>query len=348
MENLDLKVDSKLEVKWNDFLLVWNRWYRNMWDELILLWNVKLLLQQWKKITIACYDPDWLHKFFVQFVDVGKIIFVPELPKGFRSLFNYIFRYGMKWFWRFFKCDAVVLWWWEILTEENPWAYWYWRMSIRPFLWKKRFENLFQKKKKSDLYIMWWVQIPRNGKKKGQLFSLLKYTAACYLRDFDAVEEIKPYVNVCKFFMDTSYFAYEWDNVSLNDEKKIEKPYVVVNLNKNAEKFFDELVQDIKSYSERWCRIYYVPVAKWNNVYYQDLQYSQHLEKALWENVDFALLDWESDFDNFVKILKWAEKVFSSRLHLYLIASFLWCDTKVYPYQRKILKMQKVVDKFLK
>ena len=195
---------------------------------------------------------------------------------------------------------------------------------------------------------MWWVQIPKNPKKKEQLLSLLKYTTACYLRDFDAVDEIKPYVKNCEFFMDTSYFAYEWNKVSLNDEKKIEKLYVVVNLNKNAEKFFDELVQDIKSYWKKWYRIYYVPVAKGNNTYYDDLQYSQRLEKSLWENVDFALLDWESDFEDFVEVLKWAEKVFSSRLHLYLIASFLGCETKVYPYQRKILKMQKVIDKFLK
>ena len=120
-----------------------------------------------------------------------------------------------------------------------------------------------------------------------------------------------------------------------------------VNLNKNAEQFFDEVVGDIKHYADRGYRIYYVPVAKGNNIYYDDLQYSQRLEKALWEDVDFALLDWESDFDNFVKVLKWAKKVFSSRLHLYLIASFLWCDTKVYPYQRKILKMQKVINELL-
>ena len=125
------------------------------------------------------------------------------------------------------------------------------------------------------------MQIPKNDKKKKQLLSLLKHTTACYLRDFDAVEEIKPYVKNCEFFMDTSYFAYVWDNVSLNNEKKIENPYVIVNLNKNAEKFFDELVQDIKSYSHRGYRIYYVPVAKGNNIYYQDLQYSQRLEKAL-------------------------------------------------------------------
>ena len=78
---------------------------------------------------------------------------------------------------------------------------------------------------------------------------LLKNTTKCYLRDFDAVDEIKP--------------------------------YVVVNLNKNAEQFFDELVQDIRDCSQKGYRIYYVPIAKGNNIYYQDLQYAQRLEKAL-------------------------------------------------------------------
>lgn len=81
--------------------------------------------------------------------------------------------------------------------------------------------------------------------------SLLKYATACYLRDFDAVKELTPYANTCEFFMDTSYFAYDWNKVSINKEKKTGKPYVVVNLNKNAENFFDELVQDIKRYSEK-------------------------------------------------------------------------------------------------
>ena len=340
-------INSKLNIAWKNILLVWNWWYRNLWDELILLWNVKFLLKQWKKITIACYDPEWLRNFFTQFVDVSKVLFIPELPKWFRSFFRYVFEYGMEWFLSFWKTDTIILWWWEILTEENPCAYWYWRMSIRPFLWKKKIQNLFKKKEKSDLYIMWWVQIPESSKKKKQLLSLLKYTTACYLRDFEAVDEIAPYVKNCEFFMDTSYFAYEWNNVSIDAEKKIEKPYVIVNLNKNAEQFFDELVKDIKSYCKKWYRIYYAPIAKGNNIYYQDLQYSQRLEKELWEDIDFALLDWESDFEYFVKILKRAEKVFSSRLHLYLIASFLRCDTKVYPYQRKILKMQKVIDELL-
>lgn len=350
MEKEQLKsndfIDFKLDIKGDNVLLIWNRWYKNLWDELILLWNVKLLLNQWKKVIIACYNPERLRKFFVQFVDVSQISFVPELPKWFHSMFNYVYRYWMKWFWKFWKVDTIIIWWWEILTEENPWAYRYRRMSIWPFLWKKKLQNVFKHKKKSDLYIMWWVQVPKNDKKKKQLLALLKYVTACYLRDFDAVEEIKPYVKKCEFFMDTSYFAYEWKKVCLDDENNIEKPYVVVNLNKNAESFFDDLVQDIKSYSKKWYRIYYAPVAKGNNIYYDDLQYAQRLEKELWEDVDFALLDWEHDFESFAKVLKWAKKVFSSRLHLYLISSFLGCDTKVYPYQRKILKMQKVINKF--
>ena len=169
--------------------------------------------------------------------------------------------------------------------------------------------------KESNLYVMWWVQIPKFKRKRKSLRSLLKYATICYLRDFEAIKELSPYVDKCDFFMDTSYFAYDWNKVSLDGKKKVEKPYVVVNLNKNAESFFDEMVEDIKSYSVKGYRIYYVPVAKGNNTYYDDLQYSQRLEKALWEDVDFALLDWESDFDSFVKVLKWAKKVFSSRLH---------------------------------
>ena len=343
----EFSINPYLSVKGDTILLVWNRWYRNLWDELILLWNVKLLLQQDKKVTIVCYEPEWLRSFFTQFIDVGRVEFIPELPKWFHSFFRYIFKYWMKWFLKFWKTDTIILWWWEILTDENPGSYWYRKMSIWPFLQKKRLQAHNKVKKESNLYIMWWVQIPKFKRKRKSLRSLLKYATICYLRDFEAIKELSPYTKKCDFFMDTSYFAYDWSGVSLNKENKIEKPYIVVNLNKNAEQFFDELVQDIKRYSEKDYRIYYVPVAHWRNVYYDDLQYSQRLEKALWDDVDFALLDWESNFDNFVTVLKWAKKVFSSRLHLYLIASFLWCDTKVYPYQRKILKMQKVINELL-
>ncbi|MEI6773655.1 MAG: hypothetical protein WCL18_02260 [bacterium] len=47
-------------------------------------------MQDNKKITIAAYDPEWLKKFFSQFLDTKKITFVTEIPKGIRSWIRYI------------------------------------------------------------------------------------------------------------------------------------------------------------------------------------------------------------------------------------------------------------------
>jgi polysaccharide pyruvyl transferase WcaK-like protein len=58
----------------------------------------------------------------------------------------------------------------------------------------------------------------------------------------------------------------------------------------------------------------------------------------------FNMLDREEDFELFVKTLAQAHMVISSRLHLFLIASFLGVETKVYPYQKKIIKMQNTLD----
>ena len=57
------------------------------------------------------------------------------------------------------------------------------------------------------------------------------------------------------------------------------------------------------------------------------------------------ILDREHDFASFVKVIQGAEIVISTRLHLFLMASFMGVKTKVYPYQKKILKMQKVLEK---
>jgi hypothetical protein len=46
----------------------------------------------------------------------------------------------------------------------------------------------------------------------------------------------------------------------------------------------------------------------------------------------------------FLQILKGATKVISVRLHLFLISEFLGVSTKVYPYQKKIIKMQKIIE----
>jgi polysaccharide pyruvyl transferase WcaK-like protein len=154
--------------------------------------------------------------------------------------------------------------------------------------------------------------------------------------------------------MDTSYFSYNWsviasgrDALTMRPSDDDKKPYIILNLNKNGERFLPDIAKDIQPYINKGYTIYFVPVAKGHNTYYNDLQYLPSLSTSLTtENI--LLLDRENNFSHFIQILKNAELVISTRLHLFLIASFLGVPTKVYPYQRKILKMQEVMKKFAK
>ena len=53
--------------------------------------------------------------------------------------------------------------------------------------------------------------------------------------------------------------------------------------------------------------------------------------------------DRSEDFIGFIKYLGGAQKVISTRLHLFLISEFIGVETLVFPYQKKILKMKKIV-----
>lgn len=325
-------LNKKLEIDWKKILIIGNWSYKNLWDELILIWTIKLLQQQGKKIFIQAHNSKWLKKFLKWFVDVSEITFLTEIPKWIRTTIKYIF-YGE---WRelleYRKIDSVIVGWGEILTEENKNSYWYWIVSLLPVLISKTIKEI-------NIYLMWGIQIP---KKKSNLFlfkKLLKWTNYIYARDFETVENLKQfgYYNI-DFFMDTAYFARDWQ--SNHEIKKTNKPYIIVNVNKNGERFLDEMKQDIAEYDKKWYHIYYVAVSKWSNAEYNDKKYHEILNKF----AKMELLDREKNFQSFINVLSWAEIVISTRLHLFLIANFLWIKTKVYPYQKKILKMKNVLE----
>ena len=56
------------------------------------------------------------------------------------------------------------------------------------------------------------------------------------------------------------------------------------------------------------------------------------------------LLD-RRDRDTFLIIFKSAEKVYCSRLHIFLIATFLNLKVQPYAYQKKLEKIQALLDK---
>ena len=124
--------------------------------------------------------------------------------------------------------------------------------------------------------------------------------------------------------------------------KNVRQKYIVVNVNKNGEQFLDDIIQDVKYYLNEWYRVLYVPIAKWKTGEYSDTYYFKKIKSACKKDDKFELLDWEENFWKFAEKLANSEVVISTRLHLFLISNFLGVRTKVYPYQKKIIKMQEV------
>lgn len=325
---------TPLPISHSKVLIIGNRSYKNLGDELILIGTIKLLLEQHNSIVIQAYDPKRLGGFLKQFVAMDQITLVTEIPKGARSMMRYIWTGKIRERATLWSCDQVIVGWGEILTEENPNSYWYWLVSLIPSLMRKLFA-------KTHIHLMWGIQLPKKNQNKILFGFLLKQCSSIWARDEETVYQLKTYgFKNISFVMDTAWNAYDWTHSS----KKSHEKYIVVNLNKNGDHFAGELMEDIWEYTKKWYKIYYVPVSKWRQADYNDLDYLKPILRRF-PNTQIEILNREANFSAFVDILAWATIVFSSRLHLFLIASFLKVPTKVYPYQKKIIKMQNVINK---
>lgn len=328
-----MDINSDLDIKWEKILIVWNWSYKNLWDELILLWTVKLLQKQWKKIYISAYDTERLSNFFSQFISIENITFVTELPKWFRSFFRFFFTKRIKDLFKYFSVDSIVLWWWEIMTEENRWTYLYWFLSILP-CWLKW----------SKIYLMWWIQTPSKKINKYIFNLILKKTLFAYVRDNQCLKDLKKYrFKNSDFFMDTSYWSVDFSKITA--VKKYDR-YIIININSKWKQYLDNITNDVYNYLHDWYKVLYVPVSKWKTDL--DINYFYQIQKKIWKNTNFEILDREENYMQFLQILKGADKVISVRLHLFLISEFLDVNTEVYPYQKKIIKMKNVIQNLKK
>ncbi|MEI6773654.1 MAG: polysaccharide pyruvyl transferase family protein [bacterium] len=117
-----------------------------------------------------------------------------------------------------------------MITEENRNSYRYRLVSLLPCLGKPR-------------YLMGGIQLPKKRINRILFTYMLKRTKHIFARDYATVHQLKEYgYDNVEFFMDTSYFAY-------NRKKKYEeteKKYIIINLNKNAEQFLPEIIQEVK------------------------------------------------------------------------------------------------------
>lgn len=131
-------------------------WSENLWDELILKNEVKMLEKEyWKNTKFTVFSYDYKNPFFKK----SNIIYKEYFPIWLKNFFN-LFR-NIKNFFIFlltvYKSDLIVIWWWWILYDwerqavKEPLAQWLFRTNVF---------RLFNKK---IIFFAVWLNIHNNS-----------------------------------------------------------------------------------------------------------------------------------------------------------------------------------------
>lgn len=313
-------------------LLVWFWWNENLWDELILLWLVQLLRRQKKSITISTNDEKKTQNFLHTYIDTTDIRYTQELPRGIRSFIKMIGKWIGQTIYEYFKTDSIILWGGECFTEELPNSYRYRTYSFLPMMLRKIF-------RKGGLYITWGIQAPKTLVHKAIFKALLHSTDFIYARDFESIDALHLYqYKKTTFLMDLAYFAL--DRTAYKTQKK--EKQIVINVNSHGTHYLPEIADIAKTYLAKGYKVWYAPI--WEYTKKPDSMYFSAIQKLVHHDKNFTMLDRRKPSDHFIETLASSEIAIGTRLHLFLISEYLGVKTQVFPYQKKILKMQKVLQ----
>lgn len=346
-----LTISDYLPIDWKRICSIGNRGHHNFGDELILVGLMRLLKKQgWnskkQKLYVSGWDLEFLkkfHRYFFELEELQSVNYIQEIPHGIRSLLRFL-TFWLFDFLTYFRCDVFIIWGGELFTEETPGSYLYWFWSLLPYWIRKIFVWT------TKLYVMGGVQQPK--KRYNQI--ILKYIIGrsdwCFLRDGESVEVVKKIKELAKgkkdnwveWFMDTSYFAIE-ETRSKKQETRIENwlKHIIINTSPLAQKWTEQLRDIVWQYYDKWYTIYFLSAFFTSNPEQDDMSCFVKLQK---EFPFLQLLD-RRDRDTFLIIFKSAEKVYCSRLHIFLIATFLNLKVQPYAYQKKLEKIQALLDK---
>jgi len=331
-----LHISDYLPIKGKSLCSIGNRWHHNFGDELILIGLIKLLLGGKRdeiaiqKLYISWGDLQFLssfHQYFFTKHQLQSVSYIQEIPHGIRSGLRFVTR-KLKDFFRYLACDTFVIGWGELFTEETPGSYLYRYWSLLPY----RMRSIFAK---TDLYVMWWMQSPKTWYNKMILRRIVRSSKQCFLRDEESVRVAQQFGWDAQWFIDTSYFVPHEDR-----KQQSTKKYIIVNTNPLSDKRTVELRSIIHEYHVRDYDIYFLPAFFTSNSQQDDMLCYDAL------HADFAyimLLDWR-DRELFVDVFQGAEKIFCSRLHVFLMSAFWGKDVQAYPYQKKITKNRLILE----
>lgn len=365
-----LTISDYLPISAKRICSIGNRWHHNFGDELILIGLMKLLISRFHSDKVPeCYSNrydrllvsgwdlgflKWFHRYFFSNEELDTIFYIQEIPHGFRSWWRFV-RNSLSDLWKYLVCDVFIIWGGELFTEETPGSYFYRFRSLIPYWIRKLFVW------NTKLYLMGGFQQPKSWYNRVIAWLIVRSANGCFMRDEESVEIINSkfkiqHWNKAKWFIDTSYFTIEKakrqkgekTKILENWEPRIEnwKKHIIINSNPLSWKWTNELVGIANGYLDKWHYVYFLPAFFTSNPQQDDMKVYEYIKSNIVSehNSNYKLLDRRNRHE-FLIIFQSAENIFCSRLHVFLIASFLWLDVSAFPYQKKIAKNMSILKK---
>ncbi len=354
MQDWKLSISHILPINWKKICSIGNWGHHNFGDELILIGLLHLLLnnKQDKKLFVSGGDLPFLKKFNNNFFSPDhqkQLHYIQEIPHGIRSSLRFM-KNKLGDLWTYLSCDTFIIWGGELFTEETPGSYLYWSWSLTPYFFRKLFAW------NTKLYIMGGIQKPKR-RYNSLLLKLLVHSAkACYVRDEESVKVAQEFgAQNAEWFIDTSYFVpmntpdgfvslSEFGKAIKDKEKsthKSSKPYYIVNTNPLSQQRTLELSDIVRQKISEWSEVYFLPAFFTTNPQQDDIICYDKLKAT---HPSLQILD-RRKRNEFLSLFTGAEKIYCSRLHVFLVAAFLGLDVEPYPYQKKINKNISILKK---
>ncbi len=287
--------------------LKWYYWYKNFWDELLLLWVLNWIDENFNVDEILIESPDIIrlkhrlriNKIFIENV-YNKIKYQKKTLWKKGQIVSF-FKIIKSFFWKEdFKKYLKIFWWWEVLNPERSffhkwWIYFQYLNSIKQW----------------NFILIWWIWKPKTILDKILYKILLPKAKNIILRDSWSFEIVKNFCKIkklkCKYklYEDFSKKILEyWKEIFLWNKKSKhreysskflsnKKKYILTNL--NAHSYNSTNLSKITSFTEKynWYEKIYFPADVWIQ---DDAKYYNNLKKNItdlkfYNRTKFSLLE---------------------------------------------------------
>lgn len=236
----------------------------NLWDELILKNEIKLLKEKyWNETQFKIFTYDLEDKFFedknLEYLEYFPI-WIKNPKNIFRNLKNYYnFVETIK------KVDKVVIWWWWIIFDNETGNY---SNPLKQWLFRVYFAKFFKKE-----IIFYWVSIDiKNESNYEKIKNLFSPAKEIYVRDKNSCEFLKNLWINSEIILDP-VFSDNWE-VWLENYKK---NFMIKKVNVG-----DFSLNDLENIDLKWKKVW-LALRSW---------YLNDEKKIINEIIDFILEKW--------------------------------------------------------